>query len=378
MYKVLIANVLKPVDETRMRHKLAASLEHVAGAELHLFGKKHSGTKDQHIVLHEYDGNTKHVSRWQVQWAFFLCLMCVKPHLVILETPELVLPYAVYRLMNKSKLVYDVLENYQLNHRWSAVRSGVSKWLMRVASSILHRLTVWMADHIFLAEKIYAKQLHIHTKCSVLENKAPVFFKELDDQPITNGNSVKLLFTGSLSPESGVFQCIEMVSRLFEAGYSVHLTIAGYAMKPIWQKALRKSCADERCFSLYGVERFVDHRAMAQIMQQGNVALMAYADLPHYADKRPTKLFEYLALRKPILAHYKLAKLDLGEYESDIIYADYVHDSADYLYLQIKKLLLHKPEKRPDSALYFDEDTVKAVVGDLLNLPLNLAKSPER
>jgi hypothetical protein len=378
MHKVLIANVLKPVDETRMRHKLAASLEHIKGVELHLFGKTHTGSKDQLIVLHEYDGNTNHISRWQVQWAFFLCLMRVKPQLVILETPELVLPYAMFRLMNKSKLVYDVLENYQLNHRWSAVRSGVSKWLIGVASHTLHRLTVWMADHIFLAEKIYANQLDIHTKCSVLENKAPVFFKKLDVQHITTANSVKLLFTGSLSPESGVFQCVEMVSRLFEAGYSVHLTIAGYAMKPIWQKALRKSCADVRCFSLFGVEHFVNHRAMAQIMQQSNVALMAYADLPHYADKRPTKLFEYLALRKPILAHFKLAKLDLDEYESDIIYADYVHDSADYLYLQIKKLLLHQPENRADSALYFDEDLLKAVVGDLLNLPINLEKSPVR
>lgn len=129
----VIASILKPVDDTRLYEKLGLSMRESNKYQINIIGfevKKppiHSEVKFHSL----YNGSRFGIRRVWAPWKFLLLLISLKPELVIICTPELLLPGCLYKAVTWNKLWYDVQENYRRNISHQSAYSPLFKPLFR-------------------------------------------------------------------------------------------------------------------------------------------------------------------------------------------------------------------------------------------------------
>jgi glycogen(starch) synthase len=183
--RFLLASVLKPVDDTRMRDKFAQTLLSWPLAEVHVAGRdtggdlQHTLAEDFPRVMHHriFWGARLSVSRLAAQARYWRLLRIVKPELVIVHAPELLPLTLLWRALGRGRqFAYDIRENYALNVGTQQVYQG---WLKRGLAAGLRwveGLAARRAAAVFLAEASYADELPFLAplppgRVLVLENK---------------------------------------------------------------------------------------------------------------------------------------------------------------------------------------------------------------
>src|SRR6218665_3785198 len=99
--RIVLASVLKPVDETRMFEKLAITLSQKVEYEIHIAG--YPGTVanlPQNISLHALPTFSRlSISRLLAPWRVFKITYEVKPELLIVNTHELLIVALLNRIL---------------------------------------------------------------------------------------------------------------------------------------------------------------------------------------------------------------------------------------------------------------------------------------
>ena len=128
----VIASVLKPVDDTRLYEKLGLSMRESKKYRVNIIGFE---AKNPPVVpglsFHSiYSGSRLDLGRLLAPWRFLRILFTLKPALLIVCTPELLLPAVIYKLFSGVRLWYDVQENYQKNIQYqSPYPASFKPWL---------------------------------------------------------------------------------------------------------------------------------------------------------------------------------------------------------------------------------------------------------
>ena len=113
--RIVLASLLKPVDDTRMYEKLGLTLASVY--EVYIIGQP---TKEilRTDTIHFISLPSTHrlsFERLLAPWRVLRIILRIQPAMVIVCTAEL-LPIALCaRLLRRLKIVYDVQENYAMN-----------------------------------------------------------------------------------------------------------------------------------------------------------------------------------------------------------------------------------------------------------------------
>lgn len=298
--RIVIASVLKPIDDTRMLEKMALSLCEPHDYEVTIMGQSinqipvHPGIK---FIPFEIPGRFS-LDRFLTPTKILLKLFKVRPGVLIVNTHELLIVSVISRILFGCVIVYDIRENYYRNIRFSETyprrfRLPLSWWI-RGKEKLVTRLF----HHIILAEKSYATELgFIGKEFTILENKAvpPEVGKKLSNEVH------KLLFTGTISKSTGVFEAITLATALHKEDPDIRLLIAGYCALPSTRVEVLERIRDKPFIQLKGFYQLLPHREIMGEIVNADFGIMYYPPSPHTSGSVPTKLFEYMANQLPII-----------------------------------------------------------------------------
>ncbi len=344
--KVLIASVLKPVNEPRMYKKLGLSLAEFPNLEIHIAGFNPDNLTNDHKITFHPIFNFKRLSldRFQSGKKFLALLNTLNPQILIINTFELLVPALKYKRNNSCFLIYDIRENHSLN----VSSLGIYPFpLNRLLASYIRNIEFKAAkhiDHYFLAEKCYLEELSfISPNFTVLENKYQgdkIIRKPFDPSVI------QFAFTGTAHDSTGIFKAINFVQAIIELGQKAELNLCVHATKETVYARLKKITLPW----LKGIikNKPVDQTEIIQAYRNSDVLLAPYKVSVQNQNKFPTKLFDALANGIPMIIsenqywksncnpnapiiHFNF-ELDPNESTLDIIkskiHSDFVDESA--------------------------------------------------
>ncbi len=298
--RIVIASVLKPVDDIRMTEKIGLSLASLA--DVHIIGMQSSIPDVQApITFHPFPRFSRlSLARFIAPLTILKKILTLKPTLFIITTHELVWTAVFCKLFMRIPVVYDVQENY-----WRNIRYTQSfPFLLRDVVASYVRINEWATspfiDHFLLAEKGYTEELSfVGTAHTIIENKLR---KPKSIPPrSTNEETIRLLFTGTLAESTGVFSAIALATKLAALDNRIELQIVGFCQQPETINRLKNEIVTKPFITGLGIDQWVPHQKIVEAIQQADYGIIAYPPNPSTQNTIPTKLYEYLGFKLPIL-----------------------------------------------------------------------------
>lgn len=298
--RILIASVLKPVDEPRAFEKIGQTLAN-NGYEVFIAGADASSrqTVDSISFLSHQVPSRISFSRADVRFKILRAALKLKPDLLIVSTHELLGIGLIYRLLTGRKLIYDVQESYFKNILYTNAFPKILRWPVASLVRFKEMIASLFVSGFILAEKCYEEELSfIGKKYCIAENKAriPEGFERKPDP-----NSIKLIFTGTLAESTGIFEAIALAKKLHELDSKVSLSIIGYAPLSSVLEKIRSEIKGCSFICLIGGDCFVSHQKIFESIANANFGIINYPSLEHTKNKMPTKLYEYHACGLPFI-----------------------------------------------------------------------------
>ncbi len=305
--RILIASLLKPVNDTRMFEKVGQSLEKLPNTEIHIAGFSTNVVSNSPTISFHPIFSFKRLSlgRLTAQWKYYKLLLQLKPEVIIPNTYELLPVTLLYRIFYSVVILYDVRENYFANIRYQPTFPKALRRVLANAVRLVEKFSGPFITHFFLAEKAYAAELpFIKNKFTILENKfiaedgVPLKSEFLVKVPPT---AIRFLYSGTISEIYGIWEAIELVSGLHKYNNAITLTIIGYCTQEETYENLIKVIHDRPFIWLIGGNDLVPHNLIVEQIRLANVGLLPYRLNRSTQNCLPTKLFEYLANGLPVI-----------------------------------------------------------------------------
>ncbi|MBR9999617.1 MAG: hypothetical protein KFF73_11635, partial [Cyclobacteriaceae bacterium] len=152
---VVIASLLKPVDDTRMYEKLGLSLAQTNKYEINIIGfsiKKnifHTNIRTHPAFHFSRTG----ISRLVQPIRYFKILLKVKPRIIIVNAYDLLLITLFYSGFTRSIVIYDVQENYFRNILYNSPLPLPLKYLAACAVRTMECMAHPFIHHYLVAEQ---------------------------------------------------------------------------------------------------------------------------------------------------------------------------------------------------------------------------------
>ncbi|WP_162426215.1 glycosyltransferase family protein [Pontibacter pudoricolor] len=372
--RILLASLLKPVNDTRMYGKLGLSLCKLPDTRVHIAGFTAPAPAylPANMQLHPiFSFKRLSIGRLSAQQKFWSLLQTIKPDLLIVGTHELLLPAWLFARNYKCRLIYDIRENYSLNLTSQDAYNPILKRVLATGVETIEKLTAPTIDHFFLAEQSYARELtFLSNRYTVLENKyKPAVNYSLPTTPVrVNTETIKLLYSGTIAGIYGIFEAIKLTEQLHLLNLNVTLTIIGYcAHTPTLQK-LKQTIAGKPYITLIGGAHLIPHPEILQAIASHNVGLLPYQPNPSTFRCIPTKLYEYMAYGLPILIQQNpvwenlLTKADAG------LTIDFKNYNPKNLLQALYKSSFYRPGIPTAIFWKSEEEKLLQVVGNILKV----------
>ena len=200
--RIAIASVLKPIDDTRSYKKIAQSLAKNSDYSITLVGPSYrtkGNIKHKKIeAIFTSVGKPLSLRRIYIPLIIGYNLIKLKPHIIIVNSYELLIVMIINQIIFGSKIVYDIQENYYLNLITQRNYTSLIKYPVAGLIRLKERLTSPFITHFILAEKCYSIELpFLGTKYTTIENKAQKI--QLKKNVFGENEKLKFLFSGNIS-----------------------------------------------------------------------------------------------------------------------------------------------------------------------------------
>ncbi|QNL20623.1 hypothetical protein HZR84_01195 [Hyphobacterium sp. CCMP332] len=349
--KVLIASVLKPVNEPRMYKKLGLSLAEFPNLDVHIAGFSSNNKQSDNKISFHPIFNFKRISlgRMQSNYKFLALLNRIKPEILIVNTFELLNSAIKYKKNNDCFLIYDIRENHSLN----VSRLGIYPFpLNHLLATYIRNIELKASrqiDHFFLAEKCYLDELpFIGPKHTVLENK---YQGEKIRRNIFNPDNIRFAFTGTAHHSTGIFKAINFVDSINKLGQKAQLNLCIHATKEDVYSRLNKISYPWLSGEIKSNP--VDNYEIIEVYKRSDVLLAPYHVNEQNRNKFPTKLYDALANGIPmIISENNYWKKNCNP-KAPLIHFDF-NSSPDTSVIEAIKLKIHSDFK-DESALWNSE-----------------------
>lgn len=359
--KLVIASVLKPVNDSRNYEKTAISINKFGNYEVYLVGQRVWELPMGSPVLFNPLFSFQRLSpkRLLAGWIFFRYLCRLRPEVVIITTFELLKPAVFYKLFLGGKLLYDVQENYYRNLVYTNSFPPVLKNILAVAVRLWEYATRPFVNHYLLAEKNYEKEFSFtRNKSTILENKIPRSFV-LPRQERGDG-TILLLYTGTIAENYGIFEAIALAKLLHQREPRIRLAIAGFAAQKEVLEKVKEAITGFAFISLTGGSDIVPHRQILQLIASADLGLISYRPDKSTENCIPTKLYEYLAHRLPYLVGSNPVWRELTQKYQAGIEIDFTNPDAEKILEALKENKFYP--NLPGEEIYWEENVLEKVV----------------
>jgi hypothetical protein len=306
--RIVLASILKPVDDTRMYEKLGRT---VADAyDVTIVGQPTTASlRVDNISVRTLPRiNRLSIKRLLASYYVLRVVMSARTDILIICSSEL-LPFAlIVGIFSRVRIIYDVQENYAMNIRHGNAWPRVVRPFLAGAVRAAEWMSSSVIDHYLLAEKSYAQELRfIGGRFSVVENKAvrtarpfgrPWPVKMPQDM---TASGIRLLFTGTLADSTGVFEAIDLAMQLHNVNTRTTLRVIGYAAKSDVRTRLKELADNHSFIRLEGIDLLVPHSKILEAIEWAHFGIISYPRNVSTWSSYPTKLYEYLGNRLPFL-----------------------------------------------------------------------------
>ncbi|NOT73373.1 MAG: hypothetical protein HOP08_00495 [Cyclobacteriaceae bacterium] len=363
--RIVLASILKPVDDTRMFEKMGVTLAKEGSYDVIIIGypaahiPSYNGIR--FIPLKTFPRLS--FKRLMAKWEVFRKVWKVKPDSLVITTHELLFPAVLLKILLNISIVYDVRENYYRNILHSGSFGWLIRWPLALATRFKEKLLAPSVDYFFLAEQGYEKEFKFYRSgWKVIENKAILSDHTLYER--SSNRKLNLLFSGTLSESTGVFQAIELAKQIYLLNDQVRLTIIGLASKKSEQDKIQSTVQMHSFITLIGGDRLVSHHEIVQQIKQADFGILAYPSSSHTLNSHPTKLYEYLGYGLPIILNSKWPWIDQYLKYQPFVFTDFNH--PDYPQL-LNSLITGEfyPVKPSNVSWESEEATFLASLGNL-------------
>ena len=346
--KLVIASVLKPVDDTRIYEKFSISLAKTNKYEINIIGfstKKISIQKN----INFYPLFTFYrlsLQRFIAPLSYFKLLIRIKPDLIIATTYELLLPSIFYTWIGKGKIIYDIRENYAKNAIYNHGIPKPVRYIWALVIGLIERIThPWIA-HYILAEKGYQKELRfIGNKFTVIENK--VLFsdglqKSLKKEAVRRADEIRFIYSGTITKIYGIYQAINLFLDIRKFISNATFTITGHFPYKEDFVLIRSIANHNPSITVKGGLAPVPHSKIMAEIAQANFGFISHQPVASIENCFPTRIYEYMAFQLPIiLQNHPLWTTYCQTWDSAIV-IDYNNYHCSEIIEQIQKRNFYK------------------------------------
>jgi glycosyltransferase involved in cell wall biosynthesis len=299
--RIVIASVLKPVDDTRMFEKMGQTL--ALHHEVHIIGFQGNLNHPNPGIQQHSIGKFNRLSLERVikPWQVLKIILRLSPDILIICTHELLVIALVAKVFTGCRLWYDVQENYFRNIRYTNAFPRIVRPFLAMFVRLKEILLSGFIERFILAESAYADEMpFVLKRNTVLENKyqpQKVSLPRIREK----GENKRLLFSGTLSESTGLFIAIELASALYELDSEVSLTIAGYCPRRVDYEKLSQIAESKRFMRIIGGDSLIPHETILAEISKCGFGIISYPPNPSTQTAIPTKLYEYMANKLPII-----------------------------------------------------------------------------
>ena len=333
--KIVIASVLKPVDDVRNFEKIATSLADHKNYEIIILGiEGNSSSQSKQIVFKPWrEFKRLSFDRFRVQQAFWKTLKQENPDLIICTTFELLVASVVYRLSYRSKIIYDIQEDYFKNLWYQKFYPSGFKHLAGLSIRAMEWALSPFVSGYTLAERIYQNDIRFTRKnLLILENKSlPIWRQE------TNEN-FKVVFTGTITSYSRAKQAIDLYLQIKDQLPKSTLTVIGHVPVSSYHKLLECSFQNEPDIELKLSQHPVAHAEIINEISSASLGIIGYSPNPVNINKIPTKLYEYTAAKLPYLIQKDTHWSNVGEALGGAIPTDFIQPDLSYIRDRLERI----------------------------------------
>lgn len=298
--RIVLASVLKPVDDTRMLGKMGSTLARDR-YDVFIIGSP-SLSVPAHPNIQFIPLKTFGRMSWKRLMApldVLLKVIKVKPYILLVNTHELLIVAASYKILFGAKIVYDIRENYYRNLLFTKVYPVGIRRLLAILVRLKEIALGPLFDHFILAEVGYRKEMSFFKdRFIVLENKSLPQAVRTWPSP---HQGIHLLFSGTIDGSTGIFEAIALAKDLHDFNPDIRLNVVGYCALKSVRKKILSACRDCDFIRLIGFEHLVAHDRIMEEIRLAHFGIIYYPPSPHTSNLRPTKLYEYMASHLPIL-----------------------------------------------------------------------------
>lgn len=330
---IVIASVLKPIDDSRMYEKVGLSLAGSGKYHVHLIGVESARMDIPGITQHGFKPFGRiSLRRLLAPWRILVMAMRLRPDILIITTHELIWPALFLRLVRRCGIVYDVQENYYWNILYTPAFPFLLKPFVALYVRVKESLAANYIDHFLLAEKGYEQELRFPgNRYTVIQNKlrmegAPRQSRRFDPAKKT----ISLLFSGTIAETTGVFTAIDLAIRLHVVDDKIRLTIAGFCAQREVLAKIRLLIQPRPFIQLIVRDRPLPHHEIVTHIQSADFGMITYQISPATMNSIPTKLYEYLGYKLPILlvSHKPWAEIS-SRYAAAVVFDPANYDAAN-------------------------------------------------
>ena len=300
--RIVLASILKPVNDSRMFEKIGQSLSpyydvHIIGAESIV------NTHNSSIVFHPLSSLKRFsVERIVAPFRILGKIFSIKPDLVIICTHELLWMVLISKIFLRCKVIYDIRENYFRN----ILHTNAFPRLLRIFVASYVRIKEWITSPFinifFLAEAGYKKELgFLKGQKIILENKVKKIPSPASKKWSQEDGNIHLLFSGTLAETTGVFIAIDLASKLYAVEKKIRLLILGYSPLHPVNNRIRNHINGKDYIQFKGGDTLVPHPEILEAIGASDFGIIAYPPNLSTQNTIPTKLFEYLGYTLPIM-----------------------------------------------------------------------------
>jgi glycogen(starch) synthase len=302
---IVLASLLKPVNEPRIYDKIGRSLAETNKYEVNIIGF-YTKNIPTHPNIHFHPlFRFKRLSlkRLLAPLKFGRFLLKVKPELIIVNSHDLLMVSVLFRILFGGKLIYDVQENYQQNIIWSSDLPIPFRWLAARLVSWKERVASRMIIHFFIAEACYLNECSfINSSSTLLENKARALPLAAQRKKVVfSSSTVRFIYSGTIAESYGIFDCLALVKRWKQAGHDCHLLIIGHCPREDTLKEIQAFIKDKPYIQLQGGPEPIPHSTIRAALLEADFAFISYRLNPSNQNCFPTRIWECLAYKVPML-----------------------------------------------------------------------------
>ncbi len=301
---VVIASVLKPVDDSRMYEKIGLTLANSGKYDVHVIGIEGQPTETPGITSHPLRPFGRlSPRRLLAHIRILLIALRLRPRIFVITTHELLCAALLVKLIRGSKLIYDVQENYYWNILYTRAFPLLAKPFVALYVRLKENLSAPFIEHFLLAERGYEEELKFpRTRYTVIENKVRAEPHQRKTPAADRGKeTINLLFSGTIAESTGVFTAIDLAVKLHVIDDRIRLTIIGFCSQSRVLEKIRLLIRPRPFIQLIARDAPIPHREIFNQIREADFGMVTYQINPSTMNSVPTKLYEYLGLRLPVL-----------------------------------------------------------------------------